>query len=485
MSYVFGRGLTYSDYLQSQDSIRGEIRTSTRELIATREQLAHEQIKVIDRVSSEISEGFEEVSLGLAQVREGLSVLNATFEWGFSEMLTVMGRVADSLEELIRIAKNPSKTWAYEQFDDARDAYRKNLYAEAIEYLNRAIHGYGGQPGYELEYRFYYWLGTIRIGSFRNNSSEIVDLAEAKTAYLKAARYSEHDYPGEAAKAFLGAGQAAYAQGEVQDALTFSQRAVSLDPALAEGHFQLAKVLMHRNEAQAALKPLKQAIRFDWRYTLKSSTDRDFTPHQDKVGTLIESLRTEAKELFDQKFAEFDANIRSLEQLRVQKFVLADGSGIERLRKLAKDIESAATAKTYCSYLQAIKRLGSAEAAISQANDTLAHMHQQREHERAERETAQKLSGVEKASKMAKIAMWLSIAGLLCCGLPSAVGLILGIVALKDLTTCDSPEIRTRTNFGGAQTKAIVAVVVGALSTLLWGVRFLATLLDSIGRAGH
>ena len=170
-NYVHGSSLSYRDYLMAQGferSIKSEISEQTRLLIASNEELQREHISVsrslsdsvssgIEQLSSDlnslsrgVSEGFEQLAWKIDELSQGLVELNSTFQWGFSELLVSVGRVNDSLQELIIIAKTPAQTWAYEQFEIARDAFRKEFYEEAIEYVERAINGYASNTGYKL-----------------------------------------------------------------------------------------------------------------------------------------------------------------------------------------------------------------------------------------------------------------------------------------------------------------------------------------------
>lgn len=265
-NYVFDTSSSYSDYLQAgtlERGLKGQISSSAKSIIASNEELHSENVSVLRDISSSVAAGFESVSLEIGDLSAEIRELNATFHWGFSELLTEAGRINDSLEELVRLAKTPAQTWAYEQFEIARDADRKGLHEEALEYLNRAINGYGGQTGYNLEYRFHFLLGRIRLGSFRNYFTEIVRLPEAERSFLYAARYAAQDAPGEAAQALLAAGWAAYCQGEVTKAGEHTRKALSLDPDLAEAYFQLAKISAHIDNVEDALAPLRQAIALD------------------------------------------------------------------------------------------------------------------------------------------------------------------------------------------------------------------------------
>jgi tetratricopeptide (TPR) repeat protein len=490
--YVFGSSLSYEDYLQAKSfekGIRGEIRSSTRALIATTDQLRRDNIRVGESVVLGLSTGFERVSADMAEVRQGISELKSTFEWGFSEMLTVMGGVANSLEELIRIAKNPAKNWAYEQFEDARDAYRKQLYREAIDYLHRAIDGYGVQTGYTLEYRFHYLLGTIRIGSFTNNASDIINLADARKAFLDAARYSTHDDPDEAAKAYFGAGWAAYCQGNMVDARAFCERAISLNAGLAEAQFQLAKVLMHMNEVDTALVPLKRAIQLDRGYTTKASIDGDFQSHQERIDIFFDVLRKEAKQVAETRILELEEEIRSLYKLRLEKYTMADPSALcDRIIGAAR---SEAATDTYYGYLDALSVCDSASPALKDAKNVLWRRHFQRKKEldaeeqsRVEQDLGVRVGVAEKRATtlaaMGTIALCLSAAGLGCFSLTSIVGVLLGIHVLKELQLIDDPRIRDRTIvLATARTRATLAIVFGAIFIVVWVGAFFLGILET------
>lgn len=495
--YVFGSSLSYEDYLQAKSfekGIRGEIRSSTRALIATTDQLRRDNIRVGESIVSGLSSGFERISADMAEVRQGISELRSTFEWGFSEMLTVMGGVANSLEELIRIAKNPAKNWAYEQFEDARDAYRKQLYWEAIDYLHRAIDGWGTQTGYKLEYRFHCLLGTIRIGSFSNNAPDIVNLADARKAFLDAARYSTHDDPDEAARAYFGAGWAAYCQGEMVDARAFCERAISLDTGLAEAHFQLAKVLMHMNEVDTALVPLKRAIQLDRAYTTKASVDGDFQSHQERIDIFFDALRKEAKQTAETRILELEEKIRSLNKLRLEKYSLADASALGDLEHIICAARSEAATDTYYGYLNASSVCDSASAALKDAVNVLWQRDYQRKKEldaeersRVEQDLRTRVGVAEKRAKTlvtrATIALCLSIAGLGCFSLTSIVGVLLGILVLQELQQFDDSQVRDRTiALTTAKTHAILAIVFGAIFIALWVGAFANGILEAARR---
>ncbi len=108
----------------------------------------------IEGLREDVTEGFQTLSYQLADISSDLQELNSSMHWGFSELISGVGQINDSLAALIQIAKTPAQAWAYEQYEIARDASRKHLYPEALEALDHAINGFGDHTGYRLEWRF-------------------------------------------------------------------------------------------------------------------------------------------------------------------------------------------------------------------------------------------------------------------------------------------------------------------------------------------
>ncbi len=103
-NYVWGSHLSPQDYIQAKQfvgEITGasreagrrvsmEVSRQTREIVASQEALAREQITVAEQSTHATQEGFQTLSYGLSDISSGLSdassgisELNATFHWGF------------------------------------------------------------------------------------------------------------------------------------------------------------------------------------------------------------------------------------------------------------------------------------------------------------------------------------------------------------------------------------------------------------------
>lgn len=368
--YVYGTRLSYRDYLQAksfEDGLRFEIDKQTRSIIASNEELQQEGLAIVKQLGDSVARGFEQLSLDIDSISSGIDELNSTFRWGFSEIIASLGHINDALNELILIAKTPSQIWACEQFDIARDAFRQGLYEDTLEYLNRAINGFGSNTGYKIEYRFHFLLGTVRIGSFKNNSSEIVNLVKAESAFLAAAKYARHDLPHEAGRALVAAGWAAYCQGKFTEAQEHTEQAISLYPDLAEAHFQLAKIAMHCNKSTKALPYLKNAIDLDRGYAIKCAADDDFRPYEESVNSLLKELYQNIQKKAGNALRELEKLLPKVGKCHVDYFSLNNYANIAPAEQALKQAQKANSNETYFGYLDVFKLCSQAKSDLRKA----------------------------------------------------------------------------------------------------------------------
>ena len=191
-NYVWDSTLPYLDYLQAKSfvsdvesvtceierKISMDILRKTRDIIAS-EELIKESMELVTVLSavtvSSLNNGFEQLlysmdsgfnrlSDRLEQKTEGISELDATFHWGFGAVLASLGHMNDSLSELVKIAKTPDQTVAFNYFEIARELFRQGRYRKSLEELDKAISGDHTFAGYKLEWRFHQMKGTLLLG---------------------------------------------------------------------------------------------------------------------------------------------------------------------------------------------------------------------------------------------------------------------------------------------------------------------------------
>jgi formylglycine-generating enzyme len=295
--YIWGTG--YRQYLQNQAFVKdataamrsaardtaGAIGASTRSILVA-------QSEATDRLVEAQMEATQLTADGLDRVAVAIDDLHSCFRWGFSQMLAGIGAMNDSLQSLIRVAKTPAQTAAYEQFEIARDAFRQQLFGECLEALGRAINGDHTSPGYKLEWRFHELEAIVRLG-FGGCDVSLVDPARSEQSFLLAARYAKTDSPKEAARAFLSAGWAAFIRKNLPDALRHTEAAIQLDDRLGEALFQAAKVRMALGQPGQALPVLRQAIELDRGYAVKAAGDSVFQQFSPDLDAFLAALRSE------------------------------------------------------------------------------------------------------------------------------------------------------------------------------------------------
>jgi tetratricopeptide (TPR) repeat protein len=218
-------------------------------------------------------------------------------ECGLGNIEAQLGSLATSIEDLVRIAKTPEQTWSYEQYQDAIDAFRRGLHAEALESVARAISGHSSHPGYKIEHRFHQLVGLIHASA---PDPGIRDLNTAEAAYLTAFRYSKAaDDKRAAAYCLLRAAQLAYDRGDAAEAENRSREALALH-SNAETRFLLGKhILANGGAADEALNLLEAAMREATYYFLlavarfRDGSVNEFLQHEEDVRRRAAGIRDE------------------------------------------------------------------------------------------------------------------------------------------------------------------------------------------------
>jgi tetratricopeptide (TPR) repeat protein len=309
--------LSYGDFLRAKQferSIRYAIDNQTKELVATNRQLTDRGIEIL---TEDIDRGFtmisEDISAVGDAVRDAADYIMSTLNWGFSEVLISLGHMNDSLTELIKLARTPSQTWAFEQFEIARDEFRRALYPESLESVRRASEGHGSNIGYKTEFRFHFLLGTILLGNYKNSSPEIVDTRRAEDAFLAAARYAEADFPTEAGNALICAGRAAYSQSDIQRAIDHTRRGLKLAPLHSDGMYQLARTLFLDGQTDESCKWLVDAIMLNVDHAVCATGDIDFLANRNFLNLVLTSARNKCEARFKRVFANYGKSVEAIE----------------------------------------------------------------------------------------------------------------------------------------------------------------------------
>ncbi len=169
--------------------------------------------------------------------------------------------INESLEALLDKVKNPSQTWALEQFDIARTAFSRGQYSDALSYANNAIDGTENETGYRLDHRFHYLKGLVLFGDMSRKTGILVNYQSAQSAFEDAARYAVK--ADDKSESFCKAGLAACAAGQHENAFSLIEQACNSNPDDALAHYLFACLNFQTGDKTKGREILRQAFVLD------------------------------------------------------------------------------------------------------------------------------------------------------------------------------------------------------------------------------
>ena len=297
--------LSYGDFLRARQferSVRFAIDDQARRLVATNTDLAERGFNIVAEFGEKIESGVSLLSCDIRDLRDSMtgrldemsgriSEVTYTLRWGFGAVLDSLSEMNATLSGLLKAVHAPSVTWAYEQFHQARDEFRRGLYPEALASASRAIEGYGANAGYRTEFRFHFFVGVLRLGDHKNSLPNVVNPKAAEEAFLAAARYADVDHPKEAGRALICAGRAAEVQSQIDASIVHTRAGLIRLPESADGHYQLARVLCLKGKRKEAEQELLTAITLDDTQALRATSEAVFLSAGGLLPRILEAAR--------------------------------------------------------------------------------------------------------------------------------------------------------------------------------------------------
>ncbi len=305
---------SYEEYLAQQylkENMNAVLAKNVREAVGPIEEIYKRNTDRVTAGLTEIqcridrtNETLEEISFGLDGIQSTLDVINGNVVSGFQALFVKVDELNDSLahisrgiedinrgiDALVEIGRMPVQTWAYNQYEIARDATRRKLFPEALEAVTLAIRGTALQTGLKIDYRFHQLRGVLLLGiPGEPGSLDILDLPAAEQSFLLAARYAQHDNAIDAAQALVGAGKAAYADRRLSDAQKHYVASLDTDPKCGEAHYQMARLYVHGNNTKAIQDCLCNAFDIHWSFAMRAAEDAQFTQMTDLVEQCVRS----------------------------------------------------------------------------------------------------------------------------------------------------------------------------------------------------
>lgn len=300
-----GSGLSWIEFLEAEQfagksgpglrMVERAIDRQTSELLGGARELAVAGFEIANRHIEQGEKIVLTIERSTKEVIEKLDDVMGVLDSGFTDVLATLDGIHDTLKDLLKVARSPAQTAAYEQYAIAQEAFRKQLYPECLDALRLAIDGNGTQSGYKLDWRFHYLRGLVQLGSPRFGDHDSVDLAAAEQSFILAARYARGEAAMREAFCMFAAGRAAFLQypsnlTALQAAESHLSDALRQRPQFFEALYLRARVRATSGERLRALDILRPWIMKDERLLVRICTEGEFAV-EETLNTFLSTLR--------------------------------------------------------------------------------------------------------------------------------------------------------------------------------------------------
>jgi tetratricopeptide (TPR) repeat protein len=240
---------------------------------------------------STISDQLDATNDTLRSIEIATERTNEILDMGFSRLISGMCGLQDTMEELLAAVKSPERTWAFEQFDLARECFGRRLFDECLRYLDSAINGDSGHQGYPIEYRFYLLRGVVLLGDAECAGEPFVSPTDAAAAFDLAAKYALPTERRTKARCLTYAGWALYCSGKEPEAVARYETALSVDDKCSEAHFQLSRLMLFRGDLEKGSAHLLRSIQINVFFAVVATEDATLAGYSAELKKVIEAQR--------------------------------------------------------------------------------------------------------------------------------------------------------------------------------------------------
>jgi len=259
--------------------------TQTKKVVKAQLEAADRIIVSQDRVVDEIDRATREITEGLEEITWGLKELQATFEWGFTELIWQIEQERKVLKDILEVLQAPLDTQAKELRKRAEYAYRNGWINDAItDFLE-------SENKNRYDFTIHQNLGNIYLFEKRNSE-------KALEYYEKAVKYAAPKSSYYASISLLHLGLVRYLRGDFQRAYEATLKAIELSPNLYEAHYQHAQYCakLGSGHHKEAIQHLRTAIVNGGKYyCVKADSEKDFNVMKKELLVLFEELRNEVQ----------------------------------------------------------------------------------------------------------------------------------------------------------------------------------------------
>ncbi len=231
---------------------------------------------------------------GLATVKEelssGFSKIAQVFEWGLSNIYWELWEQTSLLSSIDRTLKSPSETKANEWRKFGEELRRRGILDKSEDYFLRAL---DANP---LDYRTYIGLGYTYLQA--NSPNEAKKYFEE--SLLHAPKNQSFDYK---SYSYRLLGHLHECQEQLETAIDYLQRSISLSPNYEYGYYDLAKYLTRRKNETQSFAALKKAISINPEIFIIAENDIGFNDASKSLKYVLNEVYNKEKEKAKQNYS--------------------------------------------------------------------------------------------------------------------------------------------------------------------------------------
>ena len=225
-----------------------------------------------------ISERVDNLSYGIEKVEQGIYGLQASFEWGISEVVWQIEQNREVLRDILQVLSAPLDTQAKELRKRAEEAYTNGWIDDALKDFLES------EEKNRYDFSIHISLGMIYL--FHK-----IDKEKALKYFDQAIKYAKPKSPYHTSYALLHKALIMRDIGQMEEAEKCTNEAIEISKNFSEAFYQNAQYNALLNRPQKAIPMLEKAIEYDINYCEKCHNEKDFDNIRDSIATLFEKLR--------------------------------------------------------------------------------------------------------------------------------------------------------------------------------------------------
>ena len=332
----------YYSNIQLGKDVKTQTEILSRQTKAMHEaQLAQTSATIVSQ--ERISEGIDSLGYGIDNVTRGIAGLQASFEWGISEVVWQIEQNRKELRNILEVLSAPLDTQAKELRKRAEEAYANGWFEDALTDF------FESEEKNRYDFSIHISIGMIYLFNQLNRE-------KALEYFDKAIKYASPKSNYYTSFALLHKALIKRDFGVIEESENCARKAIELSPDFAEAVYQCAQYNAMLNRPEEVIHLLERAILLDTNYCEKVSSDEVFDQFRPQINKLFENLRRTEGDKARKNLEVFSNLVNEFECLLEEIQNIVEVS-VDKLHACTARITECMHRNSYRDYLEVNRRL--------------------------------------------------------------------------------------------------------------------------------